>query len=199
MTPGLEAAKAEARRLIRPRLAAMSPAQRTAASDSLCHWILRWDVWQAARTVLLYAPIPGEPDIGVLVEDARVQGKRICLPRYREADGSYEVAECAEGAGGVVVGRYGVREPGPASMAVPWIQLDLAMVPGVGFSPDGCRIGRGRGFFDRLLAPFRGLKCGVAFDEQIVDALPVGSHDVRLDCILTPTRRWIAGRRVVVE
>ncbi|HLP77584.1 MAG TPA: 5-formyltetrahydrofolate cyclo-ligase, partial [Candidatus Paceibacterota bacterium] len=69
-------------------------------------------------------------------------------------------------------------------------QLDLVLVPGVAFDACGRRLGRGKGFYDRLLADTRGIKCGVAFDEQIVTGIPVEPHDVLVDCILTPTR-WI--------
>jgi 5-formyltetrahydrofolate cyclo-ligase len=66
----------------------------------------------------------------------------------------------------------------------------LVLVPGVAFDLRGRRLGRGKGFYDRLLADAGGLKCGVAFDEQIVTEIPVEPHDVSVDCILTPTR-WI--------
>jgi 5-formyltetrahydrofolate cyclo-ligase len=66
----------------------------------------------------------------------------------------------------------------------------LVLVPGVAFDSHGRRLGRGKGFYDQLLAFVRGTKCGVAFDEQIVPEIPIEPHDVRLNCILTPTR-WI--------
>ena len=65
---------------------------------------------------------------------------------------------------------------------------DLILVPGVAFDLSGHRLGRGKGFYDRLLANARGVKCGVAFDEQIVKAVAAGTHDIRMDFILTPTR-----------
>jgi 5-formyltetrahydrofolate cyclo-ligase len=68
--------------------------------------------------------------------------------------------------------------------------LDLVLAPGVAFDLQGHRLGRGKGFYDRLLADVRGVKCGVAFDEQIVDAVPVGPLDVGVDCLVTPTR-WL--------
>jgi 5-formyltetrahydrofolate cyclo-ligase len=67
-------------------------------------------------------------------------------------------------------------------------RLDLVLVPGVGFDLQGRRLGRGRGFYDRLLADVDGIKCGVAFEEQVVSEIPVGPRDVRLNFILTPTR-----------
>jgi 5-formyltetrahydrofolate cyclo-ligase len=60
----------------------------------------------------------------------------------------------------------------------------------VAFDLHGRRLGRGKGFYDRLLARTRGTKCGVAFDEQIVAKITVEPHDAQVNCLLTPTR-WI--------
>jgi 5,10-methenyltetrahydrofolate synthetase len=87
-------------------------------------------------------------------------------------------------------GQYGIREPGGHCIAIPSNRLDLILVPGVAFDAYGRRLGRGKGFYDQLLESVRGTTCGVAFDEQIVEAVPVEPHDVYLNCILTPTR-WI--------
>jgi 5-formyltetrahydrofolate cyclo-ligase len=64
---------------------------------------------------------------------------------------------------------------------------DLILVPGLGFTRDGRRLGRGGGFYDRLLAAssFRAFTMGVGFDVQLVPALPVEPHDRRLDAIAT--------------
>jgi 5-formyltetrahydrofolate cyclo-ligase len=192
-----ESAKANMRRLLRARLLQKTDEDREVASLELCRWVLGWQAWKQASCVLLYAPMRDEPDVRVLMEDAWARGKQVCLPRFNTVTGTYEAAACL--ASQLVPGRYGILEPRPDVSPMPWIQLDLTLVPGVGFTPDGGRIGRGRGFMDRLLVSVQGLKCGVAFDEQLVDALPIEPHDVLLDCILTPTRRWVAGRRLVVE
>ena len=87
-------------------------------------------------------------------------------------------------------GQFGIREPSGHCIAVPPNRLDLILVPGVAFDSHGRRLGRGKGFYDQLLESVRGTTCGVAFDEQIVESVPVEPHDVHLNCILTPTR-WI--------
>jgi len=69
-------------------------------------------------------------------------------------------------------------------------RLDLILVPGIAFDLRGRRLGRGKGYYDRWLPALRGKTCGVAFDEQIVDDIPLEPHDVVVNCILTPTR-WI--------
>ena len=73
---------------------------------------------------------------------------------------------------------------------MPLNRLDFVLVPGIAFDLQGRRLGRGKGYYDRLLAEVRGKTCGVAFDEQIVDEIPVEPHDIHVNCILTPTR-WI--------
>ena len=61
-------------------------------------------------------------------------------------------------------------------------------MPGVAFDFAGRRLGRGKGFYDQLLKLVRGTTVGVAFDEQIVSKVQVGTNDIRVNCILTPTR-----------
>jgi 5-formyltetrahydrofolate cyclo-ligase len=65
--------------------------------------------------------------------------------------------------------------------------IDLVIVPGLGFTTDGHRIGRGMGFYDRFLAQgdFIGVSCGLAFEEQVVPELPVLDHDIALSMLAT--------------
>jgi 5-formyltetrahydrofolate cyclo-ligase len=64
----------------------------------------------------------------------------------------------------------------------------LVIVPRLAFDAQGHRLGLGKGFYDRMLQDFRGKKAGIAFDEQIVDAVPAEKNDVKMDFVLTPTR-----------
>lgn len=199
MNGELDEAKAETRTRLKARLEGLSSEARAVASAAIRDSIRHWARWKEAGTVMLYSALPDEPDLDPLIREAQESGKRVCLPRFGAALAVYEAAELRADMGGGRRGRFGIWEPAEEAPSVPWIQLDLILAPGVGFAPDGIRLGRGRGFFDRLLVHVRGLTCGVAFDEQVVESLPAGPLDIRLDCILTPTRRWVAGRRVVVE
>lgn len=62
---------------------------------------------------------------------------------------------------------------------------DVLVIPGLAFTKDGCRLGRGKGFYDRYLTNFTGLKIGVCFECQIYDQLPTNEHDQRLDWLIT--------------
>lgn len=66
--------------------------------------------------------------------------------------------------------------------------LNVIVVPGVGFDRKGNRVGFGQGYYDRLLASYRGLKIALAYDFQVVETLPVAPKDQRLDLILTEER-----------
>lgn len=94
--------------------------------------------------------------------------------------------------------RHGVRVPKNAE-PFPVELIDVVVVPGLGFDPQGHRIGRGAGFYDRFLAQpdFRGITCGFALDEQLIDAVPTHSHDVPVDMIVTDrqTLRFQHARR----
>jgi 5-formyltetrahydrofolate cyclo-ligase len=90
----------------------------------------------------------------------------------------------------LAAGRYGVIEPAAVCNVADLKRLDLILVPGVAFDWHGRRLGRGKGYYDRLLAEVSGTTCGVAFDQQLVATIPVEPHDVHLNCILTPSH-WL--------
>ena len=179
--------KSALRARIRELVRAISVEDRQAQSLSLCAAMREQSVWRSAKSVLLFAPLPDEPDIAPLLDEAWGAGKLVALPRFDPQTGRY--AACvAQGRSELVPGRFGPLEPTAGCPVISLNQLDLALVPGIGFDLAGRRLGRGKGFYDRLLAEVRGHKCGVAFDEQIVAEVPEELHDVRVDSILTPTR-----------
>jgi 5-formyltetrahydrofolate cyclo-ligase len=142
--------------------------------------------------VLCFASLSDEPDIAPAVESALAEKKIIALPRFDSASGCYGASVITDSAQ-LVRGPFGALEPGPGCPLCPLNQLDLILVPGVAFDLAGRRLGRGKGFYDRLLAAVRGHKCGVAFEEQIVADLPEEPHDVRVDSIVTPARWRLCG------
>ena len=190
MTAPLESAKANLRGQVRARLKNLPPTERLAASARLCTRLRDQPVWRVAGPVLFFAPLPEEPDIWPLLAEAIAAGKPVALPAFIPGTNHYTPRRITDPVRDLVVGNFGIREPAATCAEVSLNRLDLVLVPGIAFDARGGRLGRGQGFYDRLLATVKGTKCGVAFDEQIVDAVPVGPMDVRLNCILTPTC-WI--------
>ncbi len=161
----------------------LPPDVRAEKSARLCEAITNSAAWQAARAVAIFAPQPREPDVEMLW--SRGAGKSFAYPRVEEdrldlyrVDSLYDL----------LPGAFGVREPSADSAhAVSPDTLDLILVPGVAFTMDGARLGRGGGFYDRLLAslPAHTCKIGVCFDAQLLHELPAEPHDQRVDFIAT--------------
>jgi 5-formyltetrahydrofolate cyclo-ligase len=188
MTLPRHPAKARLRRILRQTLAAMSPELRRNESLRACQVILNSTVWRQARILLLYAPLPEELDVSPLWPAALAEGKTLCLPRFDPDRDSYGAAQVSQLDRDLVIGHYGLREPTSSCPPMPLNSLDLILVPGLGFGPNGRRLGRGKGFYDRLLNGLSALKCGIAFDQQWSESIPQEPCDVLLDCILTPGR-----------
>ena len=172
-----------------------APPDRSEASARICERLRQQSVWHQARSVFFFAPMADEPDVWPLVSEALKLGKSIALPRYSKEGDFYLPYRVSDLDRDVQVGHYGIREPAPGCPGFDLKLLDLTLVPGVGFGLNGGRLGRGKGYYDRLLARIQGRKCGVAFDWQVVSELPVEPHDVCMDLILTPTRwHWVSAR-----
>jgi 5-formyltetrahydrofolate cyclo-ligase len=185
--------KSALRQRLRAEALGHSPAEIAEGSRAICDRIQKQDIWRKANTVLLYCAVPGEPDLGELLEAALGVEKSVALPRYSALSGTYEVCRITRPGSQLVLGQFAIREPSAECPVVELNKLDLALVPGVGFTVNGCRLGRGKGHFDRMLAQVPGWKYGVGFDWQVVAEIPIEQHDIRLDGIVTPTR-WHAIR-----
>ncbi|MCI0570504.1 MAG: 5-formyltetrahydrofolate cyclo-ligase [Myxococcaceae bacterium] len=142
--------------------------------------------YQRARTVALYAPIRGEVPTRDILVAALQDGKVVCYP-LSHVHGRILSFRAITSESELEPGRLGVREPNSASELVQVDQIDLFVVPGLGFSRDGKRLGRGGGYYDATLraASNRSRRVGLAFSEQIVDELPTTADDVEMDLVVT--------------
>ena len=188
MTADLNFQKAALRKQIRGILQKISPAARGMMSAQIRDRLKEQAVWKNAGSILFFAPASNEVDVWPLLEEAINAGKTAALPRFDSADQSYVACRVQDLRNEIVTGEFGIREPAAKCAEIPLSKFDLVLVPGVAFDLRGHRLGRGRGFYDRLLAETRGVKCGVAFDEQLASEVPAGMLDVQVNFILTATR-----------
>ncbi|MDQ6632426.1 MAG: 5-formyltetrahydrofolate cyclo-ligase [Verrucomicrobiota bacterium] len=183
-------AKKNLRAELRARLQNISSIQREHFSRQAGALLARQKIWQTAKSILFYAPLPNEINLWPLLSETLAANKIVVLPRFHPEANSYVISQIKNMETDFLPGKFGIHEPKEDCASFPLNQLELALVPGVGFDKTGGRLGRGRGFYDRLLAQISGTKCGVAFDEQVIEKIPMEPHDVRLNFILTPTR-WL--------
>ena len=127
-----------------------------------------------------------EVDTKSFVLKALSLGKKVYLPRIHRREkqlGIYWIERLSD----LRRGPYGIYEPRPRKhyRGRPE-ELDLVVIPGLGFDRRGARLGRGQGYFDQLLKKTKkAYKIGVAFREQIVKKIPVARHDVCVDRVIT--------------
>jgi 5-formyltetrahydrofolate cyclo-ligase len=159
------------RRRLREALASMDDADRHAKSLSACGWIAGSPEFAGASVVMLYLSTPHEVDTASLALRCWQAGKSVVVPKVSWDQRRMLPVEIASLQTGLTTTGPGIREP-DAGTGKP-IPTDL--------------IGRGMGFYDRFLAQpeFVGVSCGLAFEEQIVPALPVLDHDVPLSMLAT--------------
>jgi len=166
----------------------MSAEERATGASGARLLIERQPIWQKARSILFFAPLAEELDVWPLMADALAAGKTVALPRFTPKTGGYVACQIEDLGRDLNQGKFGIREPAEKCAEIGINRLDFVLVPGIGFDLRGRRLGRGHGFYDQMLATVRGTTCGVAFDQQIVEEIPVEPHDILVNCILTPTR-----------
>jgi len=163
----------------------MDPDVRWAAAEAVVAHLTATPGWAAAGTVLAYAATATELPTRPLLDAVLGAGKRLCLPRVA-ADGDLTLHRVTS-LGALVSGYRGLLEPAADAPRVAPAEVELAVVPGVGFDRRGVRLGQGGGHYDRLLVHLSSacVVCGVAFACQVVARLPRAPHDRPVACVVT--------------
>jgi 5-formyltetrahydrofolate cyclo-ligase len=174
--------------------ARMTQDERRIASLAIAERIEEVPAFPAARLVAVYAALGTEVDPSEIARRAASRGQRVVFPRTVPGERRLAFAECDARA--LVRGPLGALEPPASSPEVDLDDIACVVMPGVAFSEDGLRLGRGGGYYDATLARMpRAVRIGLAFDRQIVPALPREPHDAELDAVVSETRTLVFSRR----
>jgi 5-formyltetrahydrofolate cyclo-ligase len=142
------------------QLQTMTSDDRIARSEKICARVFDSPAWQTARAVLLFSSMRTEPQIAALETAAVTEGKSIfIIPQTLRVESELELT----------------------------FTPDLVLVPGLAFSRAGHRLGRGGGFYDRLLRgrAAHAIKVGVCFAFQLVEAVPIEPHDAIMNAVMS--------------
>lgn len=154
------AEKAALRAEMIKRLRQLTAEDRQSLSEEICEQVLEMTEWNEAQNVLLFSPLPSEPIITPLKLDCDAR-KVACMtiPQSARIESDLRLPE----------------------------NIDLILVPGLAFSQDRHRLGRGGGFFDCLLAgrAEKTFKLGLCFSFQVLPAVPVEGHDIVMNAVVT--------------
>jgi 5-formyltetrahydrofolate cyclo-ligase len=174
------------------RRARLAPDERAEKSRAIADRIEEVAAFRGAAVVALYAALGTEVDPAEIARRAIARGVRVAFPRAGpERRLAFAVCAPAE----LVRGPLGAAEPPAGAPALDPRELGCIVLPGVAFSEEGLRLGRGGGYYDATLRDLLGAaRVGLAFDVQIVPTLPREAHDVAMDAVVTETRVRAFGR-----
>ncbi len=173
------------------RAAALAQRSLLSRSESLARsrliqaQALQFPPYLLRRSVALYNPIQNEVETGEIRDHALVTGKNVFFPRFGLKD-SLELIKI-ESETEFSQGRFGVLEPTGERRLAGRDQEELVVfVPGVAFDLSGNRLGRGKGWYDRLIKELgEAILVALAYDFQIVDQVPAEEWDQRVHYVIT--------------
>lgn len=189
-TPG-SADKSAVRRALRGAVEAIGEDERHRKSIAAGALLHATPEFKAARVVMLFLSTPGEIETASIALRCWQEGKSVVVPKVSWDQRRMMPMEIHSLTSDVAMVEHGpnrvqLREPIQGT-PMPAGMIDLVLVPALGYTPAGQRIGRGMGFYDRFLSQkdFMGVACGLAFEEQVVEALPTQDHDQPVHMLVT--------------
>ena len=181
----IEREKDRLRRELRRARKALPPEWREAASRSITDNVLAWNQLVSMEVVHSYLSWRSEVATAVLIKHLLGLGKKVAAPRvdiFHHTLEHFYIQDFSN----VLPGAFGIPEPNPSVCRPAQIEnLQLILVPGVGFDRRGNRLGSGHGYYDRFLAQIRAVRVGLAFSMQMIDHVPAGPHDQKMDLVVT--------------
>lgn len=187
-------AKRELRKEVLQRRDALSAFERASASEAVCVKVMQSTAYCKAKNILCFYPYGSELDTTLLMKQALSDGKQLYLPKVVGDDMVFfQVHDLSD----VMKGYKGILEPMGDTDIFEGIKAPetLMIMPGVCFDKTGCRIGYGKGFYDRFLAALRqeGRRnmqtMAVLFSCQLLEEgeIPKEAHDITPDYLVTET------------
>lgn len=181
----LAANKKALRASIKQKRRALSIEYRQQASRKMQAELTRLPCYQAAEYIMLYMAMQDEVQLDELIVMVLKDGKKAVIPLVTGA-GLMEAVELSDMAD-LVPDKYGIKTVSEEKRRlIAPDKIDLIIVPGVAFDKAGHRLGMGGGFYDRfMLRASRAVRAALAYDCQLLAAVPAEVHDLTVDYIIT--------------
>ena len=163
---------------MRKRLRTLSQSERRERSLRICKNLSTF--LSGKNSVALFAPVESEPDLDLLWELGLLEHHLVSYPHCNGRTLQFLIVSALSD---LSPGKFGIREPLVGGSPE---TLDLIVIPGLAFTSDGYRLGRGAGFYDRFLSTVPGytVKVGVCFTFQLLPEVPHLNHDVKVDALV---------------
>ncbi|HIZ76888.1 MAG TPA: 5-formyltetrahydrofolate cyclo-ligase [Firmicutes bacterium] len=177
--------KHEIRREIFQQRDSMTPEEVREKSEKVCLYLEEYTNDERCKTVMVYLPTGNETDIWPLIKKLLTQGKRIAAPLC-VSPGVMVPCLIDDLEKDIAPGFYGIMAP-IQRREIPLDEIDLIIIPGVGFDREGNRLGYGGGYYDRFLPRLRKNcdKIAICYEFQMRDDLVPEPHDFPIAIIIT--------------
>lgn len=188
MTTDHKNEKAALRKVVRQALREADSVDMVRWSDQITGRLVALTEYRQAQAVMVYLSFRTEYQTAALIEHALGAGKAVCAPKVNWRTGRMAPV-VLRGSDDYELDDHRIKEP-RSDERFPLAEVGMVVVPGLAFDGRGRRLGRGGGFYDKLLSrtDVQAIKLAAAFDLQIVSRVPVDPHDQPVDAILTPSK-----------
>ncbi len=181
--------KDDIRTQIRACKALLDDSERRLAAKSVFDRLERLAAFTMSDSILMYHSLPDELSTIEFI-DRWNNRKRFFLPRVNGVNLDILPYDKSR----LRLGAFQIEEP-DGNDTVDISSIEMVVVPAVAYDRKGNRVGRGKGYYDRLLKDTKALKIGVAYDFQLVDQIDTEDHDVGVDIVITPSATITIRRR----
>lgn len=181
--------KDEIRRRVKARKTLLSDDEKLSAAERVFGLLEQTADFLLADRILMYHSLPDELSTRAFISKW-CDRKHFYLPRVNGVN--LEILPYDESR--LALGSFHIEEP-TGNDTTPVSEMEMIVVPAVAYDRNGNRVGRGKGYYDRLLADSPARKVGVAYDFQLVDEIDSESHDVRVDVVITESNHIIIRKR----
>lgn len=190
--------KWELRKEILNSLKSQNDAEKLKKSLVIKNKLFELEGFIKTRCVVAYVSMSEEVDTHQIIDESIRMGKTVGVPVMvssgKKGKKDLIISQITDRIRQLEIGPYGINEPKANEIRpIPYENMDVVLVPGVGFDKNGNRLGRGKGYYDRFLKklPKNALTIGLCFDFQIQESVPTLPHDM-------PVRMLLSNREIAI-
>ena len=148
--------------------------------DIIFNKIINLEEYNKSNLILTYVSLKDEVDTMQLIEYSLAQGKKVAVPKCEGEDIIFYYINNLED---LEKGNFGILEPKTNELVNDFTN-SICIIPGVAFDKENNRIGYGRGFYDRFLKSYNGIKIGLTYRECICDKIDTDINDIKMDKVI---------------
>jgi len=178
--------KKQLREIYKNKRRMIGPMEKAALDSAVADCFLNSEMYKNCSELLIYVSF--DIEVGTYrIIDRALKEKKVFCPRCC-SDSNYMEFYMINSFDDLSPGAYGILEPSAGELTMSFEPTSLCIVPALSYDEKGNRLGFGKGYYDRFLSGFKGIKTGICYELSLCETLPADDHDIRVDNIVTEDR-----------